>query len=514
MRKLHKNILIGLLIILSTASVTAKDFPPAKDSARVIDYDTAFKSKIGDEVIAKVGNKKITVKEFVSGYEFGPAFYKKEKNSKDIYLKYLLDEKLLALDGYSKGYNDSTRVKDLYNAIKSDLTTEQLFKQDIQKGVKIPKSRIKEAVKDKQFTYNIKWLYAPNDDSLSFFESGLSNKISFDSLYDMQLNDSVFYDQRSMKIDKFKLSIRNPQLAGVVDTLKVDEISRPIKAPDGWYIVMVTDIWKNDIVTETMYQKDEYDANTALEMQQMDSLSDVYVHTMMLNHNPVIQARAFDLMRSYMGNYELPPSLYKKWKLEKRMESEVQNYDSLDEKNLGKVALVVLNDTTFTMADFIKWFRLREEYLKFNQANFNSFSASLESLIWQMVRDNLLTRRAYSRGYQNLGIVKEQSSWWKDKIVYSIMRDKIANSVGLNIESPAQRMKIYDKKQEIIDRTNKILDKLKEKYKISINKKLLDKITVQDDDNPHAIDAYVVKKGGIFPHPAYPSIDFNWREWH
>jgi len=317
-----------------------------------------------------------------------------------------------------------------------------------------------------------------------------------------------------MKIDKFKLSIRNPQLARVVDTLKVDEISRPIKAPDGWYIVMVTDIWKNDIVTETMYQKDEYDANTALEMQQMDSLSDVYVHTMMLNHNPVIQARAFDLMRSYMGNYELPPSLYKKWKLEKRMESEVQNYDSLDENNLGKVALVVLNDTTFTMADFIKWFRLREEYLKFNQANFNSFSASLESLIWQMVRDNLLTRRAYSRGFQNLEIVKEQSSWWKDKIVYAIMRDKIANSVGLNIESPAQRMKIYDKKQEIIDRTNKILDKLKEKYKISINKKLLDKITVQDDDNPHAIDAYVVKKGGIFPHPAYPSIDFNWREWH
>jgi len=179
MRKLHKNIVIGLLIILSTASVTAKVFPPVKDSAKVIDFDTAFKSKIGDEVIAKVGNKKITVKEFVSGYEFGPAFYKKEKNSKDIYLKYLLDEKLLALDGYSKGYNDSTRVKDLYNAIKSDLTTEQLFKQDIQKGLRIPKSRIKEAVKDKQLTYNIKWLYAPSDDSLSFFESGLSNRISF-----------------------------------------------------------------------------------------------------------------------------------------------------------------------------------------------------------------------------------------------------------------------------------------------------------------------------------------------
>ena len=515
MKDLNRNIvLFGLLFFLSTTFIVANVHPADKDSTSILDFDTAFKSKIGDEVLAKVGNKNITVREFISGYEFGPAFYKKIKNSKDVYLKYLLDEKLLALDGYSEGYNDSARVKELYKAIQSDLTTEQLFKQDIQKDVKISKGKIDEAVRDKQFTYNIKWLYAPNKDSLSFFESGLSNKISFDSLYKMQLNDSVFYDQRSMKIDKFKLSIRNPQLAKVADTLKVNEISAPVKAPDGWYIVMITDIWKNEIVTATMLQKDEYDASTALEMQQMDSLSDAYVHNMMLNHNPVIQARAFDLLRSYMGSYELPPNLYKKWNLDKRMKSEVQNFDSLNDENLGKIPLVVLNDTTFTMANFINWYRLRDEYLKFNQANFNSFSASLESLIWQMVRDNLLTRRAYGRGLQNMEIVKQQSSWWKDKIVYSIMRDKIANSVGLNIESPAQRMKIFDKKQEIVDKTNEILDKLKTKYKISINKKLLDKITVQDDDNPHAIDTYIVRKGGIFPHPAYPSIDFNWREWH
>ncbi|MHB8581017.1 MAG: peptidylprolyl isomerase [Ignavibacteriaceae bacterium] len=512
---MHKNILIlCCLIILSTTFIAAKDFPSENDSTKIIDFDSAFKSKIGNEVLAKVGNKNITVREFISGYEFGPAFYMKEKNSKDIYLKFLLDEKLLALDGYSQGYNDSVRVKELYKAIQSDLTTEQLFKQDVQKDVKITKKEIKDAIRDKQFTYDIKWLYAPNNDSLSFFESGLSNKISFDSLYKMQLNDSIFYDQRSMKIDKFKLSVRNPQLAIAVDTLKVNEISPPIKAPDGWYIVMITDIWKNEIVSETMYQKDEYDANRALEMQQMDSLSDAYVHKMMLEHNPVIQARPFDLLRSYMGSYELSPEIYKKWGLDEHMKSEVQNYESLSEKNLGKIPLVALNDTTYTMANFINWFRLRDEYLKFNQTNFNNFSASLESLIWQMVRDNLLMRRAYSKGLENMEIVKEQCSWWKDKIVYSIMRDKIAQSVGLNIESPAQRMKIFNKEHEIIDKTNKILDQLKAKYKISINKELLDKITVQNENNPHAIDTYIVKKGGIFPHPAYPSIDFNWREWH
>lgn len=515
MKILYINIYLIICISLLLFSITSSEnYAAIKDTTQIINFDTAFKTKIGDEVLAKVGNKNITVREFISGYEFGPAFYKKVKDSKDIYLKFLLDEKLLALDGYSQGYNDSTRVKELYHAINSDLTTEQLFRDDVQKDVKIPPSKIKKAIRDKQYTYDIKWLYAPNADSLSFFISGLSNKISFDSLYKMQLNDSIFYDQRSMKIDKFTLSIRNPQLSKVVDTMQVNEISKPVKAPDGWYIVKITDIWKNEIVTESMYQKDEYDARTALEMQQMDSLSDIYVHKMMLSKNPVIQAHAFDLLRSYMGGYELTPEQYKEWNLDSRMKSEIQNYDSLKEEDLAKVNLVTLTDTAFTMANFINWFRLREEYLKFNRTNFNDFSASLESMIWEMVRDNLLESRAYSRGLENRDIVKEQSAWWKDKIVYSIMRDKIANSVGLNIESPAQRMKIFDKKKLLIDKTNKILANLEKKYKVTINKTLLNKITVQDDDNPHAIDVYVVKKGGIFPHPAYPSIDFNWREWH
>ncbi|MHB1688965.1 MAG: hypothetical protein ACYCVH_16550, partial [Ignavibacteriaceae bacterium] len=229
MKNLFKNIFSLTYVALSIVGIIpGKIFPSVpKDSTQIIDFDKAYKTKIGDKVLAIVGDKKITVREFLAGYEFGPAFYQKEKKSKDIYLKYLIDEKLLALDGYSQGYGDSARVKELYNAIQSDLATGQLFRDDILKDVKVPKEKIKDAVRDKQFTYNIKWLYAPNEDSLSFFESGISNGIGFDSLYNIQLNDSVFYDQRSMKIDKFKLSTRNPGLSKVVDTLKLNEISPP-----------------------------------------------------------------------------------------------------------------------------------------------------------------------------------------------------------------------------------------------------------------------------------------------
>jgi hypothetical protein len=64
--------------------------------------------------------------------------------------------------------------------------------------------------------------------------------------------------------------------------------------------------------------------------------------------------------------------------------------------------------------------------------------------------------------------------------------------------------------------TKKILHEvlaLKQKIKIKINESLLNKIYVEDSNDPKSIDIYIVKKGGIFPHPAYPTIDMLWRNW-
>jgi hypothetical protein len=54
---------------------------------------------------------------------------------------------------------------------------------------------------------------------------------------------------------------------------------------------------------------------------------------------------------------------------------------------------------------------------------------------------------------------------------------------------------------------------LKQKNKITINKELLNEIKVEDENDPRAVEIYAVKKGGIFPHPAFPSIDLLWQNW-
>ncbi len=55
-------------------------------------------------VLATVGTHPITVREFLDSYEFGPAFVKHLPRPKAAHLQYLINEKLIALDGYSHGH--------------------------------------------------------------------------------------------------------------------------------------------------------------------------------------------------------------------------------------------------------------------------------------------------------------------------------------------------------------------------------------------------------------------------
>jgi hypothetical protein len=55
---------------------------------------------------------------------------------------------------------------------------------------------------------------------------------------------------------------------------------------------------------------------------------------------------------------------------------------------------------------------------------------------------------------------------------------------------------------------------LKERYKVNVHDKELMTLPIDDDFNPKAIDVYSVKKGGTFPRPAFPSIDYEWQTWN
>ncbi len=491
----------------------------------------------GKMVVAKVGNRAITAEEFLLSYEFGPAFPKSEPDSKKRYLDFMINEKLLALDGYAHGLERSPQARQALAEMEGDLASEELYKDDIAAKVHIPSGTIERGVADEQISLDVKWLYAASIDEAGNFQRKMKSGISFDSLFALQLASEVSREDRSMEMSKFRLQMRNPVLASILDTLPVGKISLPIHVEDGWYIVKLGNIWKSPIVAETEVAKRREDVNRALVQHVSDSLSDLYVNRIITHRQPIIVRRNFDIMEAHLAQSIVDSEAFARWNI---LDELVQKWGPVDVSDISPFredSLVAYAGGYYTVDDFLRWYDARSPNLKLRLESPQTFFASLQGYVWRMVRDRFLAERALQRGYQKKKVVKAQLQWWKDKIVYELRKAALADSITLDDSAlhkyynqhprdyrdttltllPFDQVKDNVKKDHYNAELTKLMLHcilaLKQKYHVTVYEKELQSLHVDSENDPRAIEVYAVKKGGTFPHPAFPSIDHEWSTW-
>jgi hypothetical protein len=180
---------------------------------------------------------------------------------------------------------------------------------------------------------------------------------------------------------------------------------------------------------------------------------------------------------------------------------------------------------------------MREPYVKLNLSTPQAFFQSAEDLVWRMVRDRLLTRKAHERGLEKVAAVQRQTQWWRQKMLYTANRNRIADTIADSL--PLVRKFYEEHRRSFMDDKGNVrpfetvqedawrqyysyeLEKrilhevlrLKQQYVVKTEASVLDRIQVDEQANPKAIDVYAAKKGGIYPHTAFPSIDYDWQSW-
>jgi len=488
-------------------------------------------------VIARVGSHRITAREFLLSYAFGPAFPKREKHSRAEYLNYMIYEKLLALDGYKHRVDTTEDARLSLAEMEGDLATEELYKHDVLSKVRVSEKAIQLGISQERQTCTVKWLYTKSRSMLQTLNDELAVGVSFDSLFRLQFVDTtVKVDDRSMELSRFRIGMRNPQLARILDTLPVHHVSAPLQTPDGYYIVYLEDAERDVMLNESENTKLHEDVKRALVQHLADSLSDRYVGHVMAEHHPTIERGTLDILQVHFAKIMLSPAQFDGWELVSRL---IERWGPVQYENVDPaLVLVRAGRIIFTAGDFLNWYRAREENLKFTLSTPEGMFASLESCVWQMVRDRLLTQMAFKRGFQHAGRVKEQLAWWKDKIVYNILKAQMEDALHPSDTSLQSYYREHQKdfrdtsgaiipfaraKDDVLRSwfafettkatVHRVL-KLKEEYHIEIDDRRLEQLTVDTENDPRAIDVYVTKPGGIFPRPAFPTIDYSWQTWN
>jgi hypothetical protein len=308
-----------------------------------------------------------------------------------------------------------------------------------------------------------------------------------------------------------------------------------VQGPDGFYILQVDSLAREGLASEMAIAGVRSAVLKALLQAKADSLSDLYVRRQMLDAKPVIQRPAFNILRAYLGSRILSPERFATFNLTKHMPARDSSYRNIDHYT-GRT-LVSLRKGAISIGDFLDWYRLRETAVTFRNDSPQGFFLSVEDLIWRMVRDRMLVKRALRRGLQHRSSVVMQQRWWKEKLLYQVAMDSIRKTIGwedstlqayyvrhprsftdsAGVPRPFEEVKDdilrewYDR--EVKARVFRTLVRLKVVHPVTVDEHMLSTIPVDAENDPRAIEVYTVKKGGTFPHPAFPTIDGFWQSW-
>jgi hypothetical protein len=485
-----------------------------------------------DAVIARVGPTVVTVREFFFASLFGPAFVKQRPDTRQKMLDYMLNEKLLALG--ARGHENDLRVRENLAALEGDMATEELYRDDILSKVHVSESEIIRGVAESRKTVSLRWLYRKDKPRAIAAVHELRSGLPFDSLYKREIADSgMSADDRQMRSTLFKLRLQNPPMATFAGTLRVGQVSDPIQGSDGFYILRIDSLVSAVPLSESEEAKTRSEVRQALVKARADSLSDIYVRRAMLEAHPIIQRPAFDLLRAYVGSRVFSAEKFASYELSRNVTE--TDYKEID--RYGKRVLVTLAKGKVTLADFLAWYRVREVNMTFRQNSPQVFFLSVEDVVWRMVRDRLLVKRSLDRGLQHRRSVVAQKTWWKEKLLYQVAKDSIMRTIGWNdstlqayyahhpgaFRDTSGSLRAYDGVKddvlrewyagELNSRVLHTLNRLRQRYPVRIYEDVLKSVPLDAENDPSTIEVYTVKKGGTFPHPAFPTIDYFWRTW-
>lgn len=467
------------------------------------------------KVLAKVGNLKIFADEFVNSYTFAPQIVKAEKSPKLRYLEAMINEKLLYLYAKKIKIDTMRQVREWYGSIFNDLMTEQMYKEQILPLVKIDSAKVDTVINQKILHIRLRWIFS-KDYSKAKEIFSKQNPDFFNSEYLKQFKDGVKKQDRYLEITRFALGLRNPALAKIIDTLTVGRISAPIRRKDGWYVFKIDKAWKDIIVDRGEFLKLKNEAVIVVKKNEMDRLSDLFVKKIFDSERPTILRIPLNITVGYLANLLLDKEKYKEWKVSGFLKEALAKAKIKKKGEVNNLTLVKFKSGSVSISDFLSWCNPRFQYLRFGKSSFDDFYSSVEQFVWRMLRDNFLALKARQAGYDRSPEVVRQAAWWKEKIVFSALRNKLLSSIMLkNGEVKNSLPEKQDEKQlskKLDAEMFRLLRKLKRDYKISINKNLLNKLNVEENKDKK-INFYIVKQGGLIPRTPYPIIDAGWKHW-
>ena len=442
-----------------------------------------------NNIIAKIGDKIITVEEFIkrSEYTVRPAYCRGDNIiHKKIILNSLIGEKLLSLEAMDISL--SPHLMKYLKGRKEQAMRELLSYEKGYKDVQISPETLDQFSSTADRKYKVQFCRLPDsgvaDEIYHFMEQGFSYEEIFDTAFDL---DSI--PERS--VDFF--SEEDPFIIENIfsEKLEKNEVLSPFKANDGSYLWIKVKGWtKTPAITASSQKVIRQDINEKLNRLEAVRKYNEYTAGLMSGKKMDLIEPAFSRLMEVASNYYLGSVNDNKlieaiWNIDEEIVekpdfAEMESYDE-------KTPFMYFDERTWSIGEIQELIDSHPLVFRKKRIKKNEFPEQLKFALADLMRDHYLTAEAYKMGYDKHHSVLLEEYLWEDHLYASLKKEQILEKKELSVQNNEDHLNVM----------GDYIGMLQEKYsrQITINFRQFNKINLSH------IDMVALKPSAPYSHP-------------
>jgi len=399
-----------------------------------------------DNIIAKIGDKIITVEEFIkrSEYTVRPAYCRGDNIiHKKIILNSLIGEKLLSLEAMDISL--SPHLMKYLKGRKEQAMRELLSYEKGYKDVQISPETLNRFLSTADRKYKVQFFRLPDsrvvDEIHHFMEQGFSYEETFDAAFGL---DSI--PERS--VDFF--SEEDPFIIENIfsEKLEKDEVLPPFKANDGSYLWIKVKGWtKTPAITASAHNIILQDIDEKLNRLEAVRKYNEYTAGLMAGKKMDLIEPAFSRFLEVASNYYLGSVNDNKlieaiWNIDEEIveKPDFATMESYDEKT----PFMYFDERTWSIGEIQELIESHPLVFRKKRIKKSEFTEQLKYALADLIRDHYLTAEAYTMGYDKHPSVLLEEYLWEDHLYASLKKEQILKEKGLSIENDEGHLNVMD----------------------------------------------------------------------
>jgi len=447
-------------------------------------------------IIARVGDKTITLDEFIRRAEFTvrPAYCNSDNYiHKKVVLNSLIAEKLFALEaGENNELMRSEEIRLYLQGRKEQAMRQWLYYKEAHEKAKVDDDEVKRVYEQAGKTYKLAYFSVADAALAERLGKEINSGKSFEAAHREAGRLAAIAEREVAYEAPESREIHQALFSG---DLKKSQVIGPLRVENDNHLFIKVLGWTDKLaMSDAQIQRRWQDVSQRLTEEKAGAAFENYVQELMRGKRLDFDPSTFAKVVNIVGPYYLKSPKEKEAMFNKQFWNQGDNQNTL--ANMGDRLDAVLDAPLFRIDGEVWAVRDLEREIKihplvFRKRQFSQkeFAEQFKLAVVDMVRDRYITKDAYEKGYDRAEVARQNVEMWEDNLLFLYQQNKYLKSIG-KLES------FGTKYLEIIKSDlNSRVDSLQAKHDnmIEINTEAFEKTKLT------SIDMLVVQRNVPFP---------------